>query len=359
MPRIVVVAVSPEEAVKRAERGELLPVWLVTGEERLLRDQALAAITKAALAGGLAELNLDKYTAGETSVDKVIAATKTVPMMAKRRVVLVRGLERWDNANTADDSDGERADIKALPPLDRLAEYAKAPIDSTVLILVAEKLDGRRKLVSLAKKSGFAVDCAVVDSRQLPGWIAARAEGKGHEIDRDVCELIAEIAGPDLSYLDDVLERLSLYVGLGKPITEDAVAVCVTRVRLADTWKLVDAASTKDLGKVLALFADVYDPRDRGLPLVGAIAWSLRQLLKLDSALREGASIDDAARRAGIYPAFRARDHAKKLKAFRPRELERWLVVVQETDVALKSSRRSADAILEEMFTRLCRRAAP
>ena len=102
----------------------------------------------------------------------------------------------------------------------------------------------------------------------------------------------------------------------------------------------------------------MYDPRDRGLPLVGAIAWSLRQLLKLDSALRDGASIDEAARRAGIYPAFRARDHAKKLKAFRPSELERWLVIVQETDFALKSSRRSADAILEEMFTRMCRRAA-
>jgi DNA polymerase-3 subunit delta len=136
------------------------------------------------------------------------------------------------------------------------------------------------------------------------------------------------------------------------------VAACVTRVKLADTWKLVDAASTKDLGKVLALFADTYDPRDRGLPLVGAIAWSLRQLLKLDAALRDGASVDEAARRAGIDPAFRAREHAKKLKAFRPRELERWLVIVQETDVALKSSRRSADAILEEMFTRLCRRAA-
>lgn len=356
---------TPDEAVKRAERGDLLPVWLLTGEERLLRDQAQNAIIKAALSGGLAELNLDKFTAGEASVDKVLAATRTVPMMAKRRVVVVRGLERWDNANSGDGGgdDGE-ADIKALPPLDRLAEYAKAPIDTTVVVLVAEKLDGRRKLVSAAKKGGFAVDCAVVDGRALPGWIAARAEAKGHTIERETCELIAQIAGPELSYLDDVLERLSLYVGkneagTGNPITEEAVGVCVTRVRLADTWKLVDAASTKDLGKVLALFSDVYDPRDRGLPLVGAIAWSLRQLLKLDSALRDGASIDEAARAAGIYPAFRARDHAKKLKAFRPRELERWLVVVQETDVALKSSRRSADAILEEMFTRLCRRAAP
>jgi DNA polymerase III subunit delta len=350
---------TPDEAISRAEKGDLLPVWLLSGEERLLRDQALAAITKAALAGGLAELNLDKFTAGETPIDKILAATRTVPMMAKRRVILVRGLERWDASASEASSDAEAEDDgKALPPLDRLAEYAKAPVDTTCLVLVAQKLDGRRKLVTLAKKAGFLVDCASVDSRQLPAWIRQRAESKGHTIDRDTCDLIAEIAGPDLSYLDDVLERLSLYVGPSQPITEDAVSVCVTRVKLADTWKLVDAASTKDLGKVLALFADVYDPRDRGLPLVGAIAWSLRQLLKLDAALRDGASIDDAARRAGIYPAFKARDHAKKLKAFRPRELERWLVVVQETDVALKSSRRSPDAILEEMFTRLCRRAA-
>jgi DNA polymerase III subunit delta len=337
---------TPEEAIKRAEKGDLLPVWLLTGEERLLRDQAFDAIVRNALAGGLSEFNLDKFTAGEAPIDKVLSATRTVPMMAKKRVVVVRGIERWD-------SDGSDE-----PPLDKIAEYAKAPVDSTCLVLVAEKIDGRRKLMTLAKKAGFLVDCATVDSRQLPGWIKARAKARGHSIDADVAELIAEIAGPELSYLADVVERLSLYVGPENPITEDAVSVCVTRVRLADTWKLVDAASTKDLGKVLALFADVYDPRDRGLPLIGAIAWSLRQLLKLQNALESGAGIDEAARRAGIYPAFRAREHQSKLRAFRPRELERWLVIVQETDFALKSSRRSADAILEEMFTRMCRRAA-
>lgn len=347
---------TPDEAIKKAEHGELLPVWLVVGEERMLRDAVVAAITRAALAGGLPDFNHDKFTAGETPVDKVINATRMVPMMSKKRVVFVRGLERWDTAAGA--AEGADDDGKALPPLDRLAEYAKAPIDSTTLILVAQKLDGRRKIVALAKKQGFVVDCAQVEGRQLPGWIFARAKLKGHTIENDVCNLIAEIAGPDLSYLDDVLERLSLYVGVGAPITEEAVGVNVTRVRLADTWDLVGAASTKNLGRVLALLADVYDPRDRGLPLVGAIAWSLRQLLKLESALASGASIDEAARRAGIYPSFKARDHAQKLKAFRPRELEKWLVIVQETDLALKSSRRPADAILEEMFTRMCKKAA-
>lgn len=345
---------TPDDAIARAARGELLPVWLLAGEERLLRDQAVTAIVSAALAGGIPEFNLDKFTAGEVDVDKVIGATRTVPMMAKKRVVLVRSLERWDKANAGSSDD----DGKALPPLDRLAEYAKAPIDSTVMILVADKLDGRRKIVTAAKKGGFVVDCAPLDASRLPRWIKERAKAKGHALEPDVAELVAATAGTDLSTLDDVLERLSLYVGKDAPIGEDAVAACVTRVKLADTWKLVDAASTKDLGAVLRLFADSYDPRDRGLPLVGAIAWSLRQLLKLEAALASGASLDEAARRANIYPAFRAREHAQKLKAFRPRELERWLVVVQETDAALKSSRRQADSILEDMFVRLCRRAA-
>ena len=351
---------TPEEAISRAEKGDLLPVWLILGEEQLLRDQVIAAITKAALAGGLADFNHDKFTAGEADIEKILGATRTVPMMAKKRVVYVRGLERWDSANASSEGgDDDKSGLqKALPPLDRIAEYAKAPIDSTTLVLVAPKLDGRRKLVALAKKQGMIVDCATVDARKLPGWIRDRATLKGHTISQDVCELIAEIAGPDLSYLDDVLERLSLYVGRDQPINEDAVAVNVTRVRFADTWNLVDAAATRDLGKVLALLADVYDPRDRGLPLVGAIAWSLRQLLKLQTALDQGAGLDEAARRAGIFPAFRAQGHARKLKAFKPRELEKWLVIVQETDLALKSSRRPADAILEDMFTRMCRKAA-
>ena len=223
-----------------------------------------------------------------------------VPMMAKKRVVFVRGLERWDTA--AGSAEGADDDGKALPPLDRLAEYAKAPIDSTTLILVAQKLDGRRKLVALAKKQGFVVDCAQVEGRQLPGWIRARAKLKGHTIENDVCDLIAEIAGPDLSYLDDVLERLSLYVGVGAPITEEAVGVNVTRVRLADTWDLVDAASTKDLGRVLALLADVYDPRDRGLPLVGAIAWSCASSSSSQSALAPARASTRPRAAPGIYP---------------------------------------------------------
>jgi DNA polymerase-3 subunit delta len=68
--------------------------------------------------------------------------------------------------------------------------------------------------------------------------------------------------------------------------------------------------------------------------------------------------MDEAARVAGVYPAFRAQEMARKLKSFRPKELERWLLVLAETDVALKSSRRPADAILDDMLVRMVGRGA-
>src|SRR5262249_11056560 len=133
----------------QARKGELLPLYLVVGEERLQRDQVVAEIRAAALGGGIPAFNEDRFQAGEVDVDKVLAAARTVPMMAPKRFVLVRGLERWDSGKgDADDereSGAEKSDSTA--PLDKLATYAGAAIDSTCVVLVAGKIDGRRKLM--------------------------------------------------------------------------------------------------------------------------------------------------------------------------------------------------------------------
>ncbi len=264
---------TPGEAVDQAKKGQLLPLYLVAGEERLLRDDVVGALREASLAGGIPAFNEDRFTAGEVDVEVVIAAARTVPMMARRRFVLVRGAERWD-AKEAETS-----------PFDRLAEYASAPVDSTCLVITASKIDGRRKLALAARKQGFLVVCETLDDRALPRWIAERFAAKGHTIDRDVAELLAALAGPGLSPVDDAVERLSLYAGPGAPIDEEAIAACVARVRTDDTWALVDAVGARDLGRALRTLADAYDPRERGLPLLGALAWSIRQLARYQASI--------------------------------------------------------------------------
>jgi DNA polymerase-3 subunit delta len=338
--------VTPEAAIDEAKRGALRPIYLVSGDERFFRDQVVAALRASALGSGLADFNEDKFTAGEADVASILGAVRTVPMMAPKRFVLVSSIERWEG------SDGDAA------PLDRLAEYAAAPIPETCLVLTAGKLDGRRKLASVARKQGFSVDCAELDRRELPRWIEARARVLGHAIDVEIADLLAELAGPELGSVNDALERLSLYAGPGAAIDERAVSECVVRVRAADTWAVVEAVRARDLAGALRALSEAYDPRDRGLPLLGALAWSLRQLARYQAESAGGASPDEAAKRAGVFQPFRARELAKLASAVPTRDVERWMLVLAETDLALKGSRRPPDAVLEEMLTRLCQKSA-
>lgn len=342
---------TPDALFREVDAARFRPVLVVVGSDTYARDRVVARVCTAAVAPALAAFNQDKFTAGETSIESVLNAAKLLPMMAERRLVLVRQVERWESKS------GDAGDAPAgkESPLDRLAAYAEAPNESTVLVLVAESLDGRRKFTQLAKKADFLVPCEPLGERELVGFVLAEANARGHHIQSDTAALIAQLSGPDSSQLVDSIERLSLYVGPGAEIDGDAVSASITRLRVEDSWALVDALRARDPATSLAILSRVYDARDRGLPLLGAIAWSVRQMLKLQAYLGQGLRLDDASRRAGLFNPSRARELADSLRGAKPGELESMLETLAEADLALKGSKRHPLSVLEGAVLRLCR----
>jgi DNA polymerase III subunit delta len=323
------------------------PIVFLVGDEPFLADEAVAALREASLGAQGTAFDEDRVTAGETPVSRALSAARTLPMLAPKRFVHVRQGERWEG-------EGEGAS----EGLESLAEYIESPSPSTCVVVVARKLDMRRKHALAAKKRGCIVSCEPLEGPDLVRWVERRAKAKGHPIAHDVAEHLAALSGPELFVLDDVIERLSLYVGPQKPIDEAAVGALVTRVRLSDTWALVDAVGKRDLPRALACLADAYDPKDRGLPLLGALAWSIRQLAKLQAGLASGMSEGEAGKFAGIFQPFRAKEALGRVRSMKPGDGERWLRILAETDLALKGSRRPPEAILEEMLIRLIRKSA-
>jgi DNA polymerase III subunit delta len=335
---------TPEEICNRAAASDLPPLLLVVGEETHSRDRVVQAVRKATLIGGMPEMNEDAFVAGDATVDAVLAAARTLPMFGKRRFVLVKHLERWETAKQSESD-----------PFDRLLEYAKNPTPSTVLVLVAQKLDGRRRLLMEAKKHGTFVDCAPLPRALLPKWVEQRVRDSGARISRSVAELIVEVTGTDLSALADAVERLVLYVGPSNEIDERAVDTNLTKLSTATVWELVRAVGSRDLGAALRAVDAVFDPGDRGLPLVGVLAWSARQLIRFEAAIRSGCSPTEAAQRAGA-PPYKARDLVEQTKHITRSELERWLETLARVDLALKGgSKRPARAIIEQAVVALAR----
>ena len=357
-----------EQVIREANSGNVLPVYVVVGEERVYVDRVITALRNAALRGGEPDFNRETLTAGEVGVDAALAACRTLPMMAARRFVLVRSVDRWEASSSKsvgkdgkeaqdaknakeskDGKEGKRAKNSkehdaGSQSMDRLLAYLAHPVDTTCLVLLATKLDRRRKLASVAKK--YTVECESPTRQDLPKVIQREFSSRGKTVSRDVADFLAEIVGSDLSAVIDAVERLSLYTGDKTGVTEDDVVSCVTRVRMSTPWDFLAAVDRRDIASALSILSDVYEPQDRGLRLVALLAWSTRQLLRYVVALRAGATPTEAATRAGAPPA-KARELAGQVRGMSVVQIENWIQILAQTDLALKRSRRPASAILE------------
>ena len=147
--------------------GEPGPLYLLLGE-----DDA----EKAAVAGeftdlvdpGLQAFNVDRLYGGETSVDALLDAANTFPMMAPRRVVLVLEAERLLIP--------KRESKAAEAELAQLEAFLQNPSPHATVVFVCGSLDMRRRISKTLAREAQVVDCGTIaDAADAERWIKARA----------------------------------------------------------------------------------------------------------------------------------------------------------------------------------------
>jgi DNA polymerase-3 subunit delta len=324
------------DVTTRARKGSLDPVYVLVGTERLLVERAVDAVRQAVDEMGAPGFNVEIFDGKGLEAARAISAARTLPMMADKRLVLVRHVD-------------------AMTPTEQtsLADYLDDPCDTACFVMTADKLDGRAKLAKTAKKKGYLVDAKPLRGRELREFIRGEASARGHNIAPRAIETLLDAVGDDLAAIDDAMERLSLFVGAGQRIDADAVMQCVTRIRVESIWSLVDAIGLKDRRKGIAAAQSLLDDREPPLRLLAMVARQLRIVARMREALSEGLRPQEAAKRAGA-PPFKAGDLTESARRFTADSLGDAFALIAETDRALKGSKRPPDVILQNAVLELC-----
>lgn len=327
---------SINDVTKRAEKGSLDLVYVLVGTERLLIERAVDSVRKAVDSMGAPGFNIEVFDGKGLDAARVISAARTLPMMADKRLVLLR-----------------HVDSMTPTELKYLATYFDDPSDSSCVVLTAAKLDGRSPFTKAAKKKGYLIEAKPLRGAALRDFIRAEAASREHGIAPQAIEALLDAVGDDLSAIDDAMERLSLFVGAGQRIDADAVMTCVTRIRVESIWSLVDAIGLKDRRKGIAAAQSLLDDREPPLRLLAMVARQLRIVARMREALSEGLRPQEAAKRVGA-PPFKAGDLTESARRFTADSLGKAFTLIAETDRALKSSKRPPDAILQDAVLELC-----
>jgi DNA polymerase III subunit delta len=314
--------------IDRAEQGHYGCVHLIVGSERLFIDRAVSALRRASVGEG-GGWNEEVFQAKSASAARIVDAARTLPMLGRVRFVLVRSLHELPEKE-----------------VERLAAYIAAPVDTCCLVLTADKLDGRSKLMKLAKQKDLLCEAQPLKQAMMRGFASREASRRKLRIDDAAIAGLVDCVGTDVSALDDAFTRLSLYVGIGQPIDLGAVEACISRVRVESIWALVDAVSARDRRTALKAAGSLLGDREPPLRILALLSRQLRLVGRARQALDDGASPDAAAAAAGA-PPFKARDLAFAARRMSMPELQRAFRILSEADLAQKGGKCPPDVALE------------
>ena len=281
------------------------------------------------------DFNYDLYQGKEATAGKIVQAAKTLPMMAKRRLVLVR------------DADEMKADELA-----GLIPYVQKPCAETCLVLVGEKADMRLKFFTPFKKTGVLVKLEPLYDRQLPGFVRDEARLRGVTFDAGAAELLADEVGAELGQLADAVERLAVFAGDRKKITAEDIDQVIATTRQRNVFELCNAIGEGNRERSLLVLGSMLGARESGVRIVAMLARHVRQLWTANGLLAK--KLDKFALAAALgMPPFFVDDVAKQARRFDRGMFERMHDAVYRADKDLKSSRLGDDRILERLVLEL------
>ena len=322
---------------KKAETAPSLPLVYLCGDEKFLVDRALELIKSAMLVPATRDFNYETLQGKEATPAKILACARTLPMMAPRRLIVVRD-----------------ADQLSADELGQLSSYISNPAPETCLCMIAEKADLRLKFFNLWKKHGLLLKLDLLSERQLPSFVDAEAKRLKVVLESGVAARIAEEIGSDLGQLASALERLACYVPAGSPIRLQDVDEVVATTRQYSIFELIDAVGGSDRAEALKLVSSMMALREPALRLLAMLGRHVRQLWQTADLIARGTrGPTEIASALGVAPfvAGKLLEQARKLNL---RRVSRMHELIYHADRALKLSKVEDDRLMEQLVLRLC-----
>jgi len=271
--------IRPEQLQAQLER-ELLPVYLIAGDEPLLATEAADQVRARARALGFEERVQVFIDRSAVPWEDALAATQTRSLFATRRILEIRmpGGKPGHGAAT-------------------LQKLVAAAGDDLLLLVHTGRLDRDAQgaaWVRAIEERGASVTVYPVDAAAFPGWIGARLRAAGLTASEPALRLLAESCEGNLLAAAQEVEKLLLRHGPGAQLDEAGLAESLSDSSRYSVFKLGEAIAARDAARALRMLAGLRSEGSEEL----LVLWWLVRAMHAQAGSARPASMARAVRRA-------------------------------------------------------------
>jgi len=300
--------------LEREDPGRLANVFIIHGTETYYHQRLIRAVRRHVVDPVMEAFNFTSFENEGATLDAVRGAVLTPPVMAGRRLVVVRdpvdlatGGSRT-SAGRRDDEDGsgESGDedndsgagddaaagddhgtgsTRPLTRAERTRRWAslfeEVGPDCHLLLALSRDLPGSNRLLKVAGKLDPPADiirCFPATAKSAEVWVRKLAEALGASIDSGASQALVMRSGDDLTVLEREVEKLLAYVGDKERITIDDVMAVATASAEANVFELVDLIGNRRAYPAVLKLRRLLEQGEPALRLMAMVVRQVRQL---------------------------------------------------------------------------------
>ena len=324
--------------LKEIKAGKFEKIYFLHGEEPYFIDLISNAVEANALQEHERDFNQSVLYARETDALSLLGELNAYPMMAERRLVILKEAQYFK-------------DIEALE------KYFDKPADSTIFVVCYKHktYDARKKSIKAAAKNGLVFKSDKIREYQLADWINAYVKSIGYEITSKASMLLTEFIGNDISRIVNEIEKLTILVQKGTTINDVHIEENIGVSKDYNVFELTNAVQSRDSlksFKIVRYFEN--NPKAADITMV------ISNLFRLFSNIMRIHFLPNKSREAvaqalGVHP-FVAGELLNARNNFDPRKLASNIETLHEFDLKAKgvgSSSASQGELMREMIFKL------
>ncbi|ACI20079.1 DNA polymerase III subunit delta [Dictyoglomus thermophilum] len=312
------------------------PVYLFTGEEKFLMEEALIELRKARFK----DANYVAFFADEITWDNIIPYLESPPLLGTQLVVVRHAQELKD---------------QNMPKkLDLLFKK----LTNTCVVFMANAEEEKPKKISYAKyipPEGI-VEFTKFRADALRKWIKEKFQERNKSIDEESVYFLSTNYSDKMGVLMQEIDKICAFVGEKESVTIEDLKKVLSTQEVA-FYTFLDALLRRDF---LLAFSGIDTLWNEGVypqVILEIVIKQMRQLLRINALLKEGYSSEEIANKLDLHP-FVVKKSIDALTKYTAAELMEIYFLLRQVDIEYKTTAKDQRILIEKVLLKLGRKVS-
>ncbi|MCR5692284.1 MAG: DNA polymerase III subunit delta [Eubacterium sp.] len=319
---------------------EISRFQLIYGEDSYMVKYYKKALVQA-LSAPEDEMNRTLFYGDKANPSEIADVGQILPFMADKRLIVVEESGLFAGKSSEGEEGGGSQRGKDM------VTYLEGFPETTYVVFVETKVDGRSGLTKFLKKNGCVTELKPAKKAyELVDWVARYFIKNGKKIRKSTVEYILEYVGLDRQTLINEMDKIIAFVGQENVVElEDVEEICTGTIT-KKIFAMLDAISLQEKDKALALYRDLWEAKEPVQQTMAMIRRHYRILLRVEEGLYKGLNKGELCAYAGVRD-FTLPNYTAAVKALGHEKMVHLLDGIIEAEMNYKTGKMDERVALE------------